>query len=96
MARTEKLSVTLTEEQIAALESAVAAGEYATTSDILREAVDDWQRKRADSRTDAERLGRLWDAGIASGSAGPVDFQAVRREAQARLATARKARGDAD
>jgi len=35
--------------------------------------------------TDIERLRRLWDAGIASGSAGDVDFPALRAEARKRL-----------
>jgi len=35
--------------------------------------------------TDIERLRSLWDAGIASGSAGEVDFLALRAEARKRL-----------
>lgn len=35
--------------------------------------------------TDIEHLRRLWDAGIASGSAGDVDFPALRAEARKRL-----------
>lgn len=35
--------------------------------------------------TDIERLRSLWDAGIASGSAGDVDFPALRAEARKRL-----------
>ena len=46
MASVEKLSVALTNEQVSALKAAVDAGEYATTSEIVREAVRDWQLKR--------------------------------------------------
>ncbi|HEX5846662.1 MAG TPA: ribbon-helix-helix domain-containing protein [Rhodoplanes sp.] len=46
MAGIEKISVALTTEQVAALKAAVEAGEYATTSEILREAVREWQLKR--------------------------------------------------
>jgi antitoxin ParD1/3/4 len=42
----EKVSVALTREQVAALEAAVEAGEYATTSEIVREALREWQFKR--------------------------------------------------
>jgi antitoxin ParD1/3/4 len=95
MAKTEMPSVTLTDDQIAALEAAVATGEYATTGDALRDAIGAWQRERDTRRTEAERIGRLWDAGVASGSAGPVDLQAARQDARTRLAAARKAAGDA-
>lgn len=96
MARSDIASVTLTEDQVAALEAAVATGEYATTDDALRDAIDTWQRERDNRRAEADQIGRLWDAGVASGPAGQIDFQATRRDAQARLATARKAAGDAD
>ncbi|WP_316159971.1 ribbon-helix-helix domain-containing protein [Bradyrhizobium sp. SZCCHNRI20481] len=43
MASVEKLSVALTSEQVSALKTAVESGEYATTSEIVREAVRDWQ-----------------------------------------------------
>jgi len=40
------MSVALTSEQVAALKAAVEAGEYATTSEIVREAIRDWRLKR--------------------------------------------------
>ena len=46
MASVEKVSVALTNEQVSALKAAVDSGEYATTSEIVREAVRDWQLKR--------------------------------------------------
>ena len=42
----QKVSVALTSEQVFSLKAAVDAGEYATTSEIVREAVRDWQFKR--------------------------------------------------
>jgi antitoxin ParD1/3/4 len=42
----QKVSVALTGEQITTLNAAVATGEYATTSEIVREAIRDWQFKR--------------------------------------------------
>jgi len=56
MPEIKKVSVALTGEQISALKAAVAAGEYATTSEIVREAIRDWQHKREARR---EELGRL-------------------------------------
>lgn len=85
MSNIEKVSVALTSEQVEALKSAVDSGEYATTSDIVREAVLDWQLKRQLNDADISRLRELWDEGIASGSAGDVDFPALRAEARKRL-----------
>jgi antitoxin ParD1/3/4 len=87
----EKLSIALTGEQAAAIRSAVETGEYATTSEAIREAVRDWQMKRELRQEDIKRLRQLWDEGRASGSSGPVDMDGLRREARQRLEQARKA-----
>jgi antitoxin ParD1/3/4 len=85
MANIEKVSVALTGEQVSALKAAVEAGEYATTSEIVREAVRDWQLKRELRQEDIKRLRQMWDAGIASGSAGELEMKKLRREVRERL-----------
>jgi len=57
----QKVSVALTGEQLAALKAAVEAGEYATTSEIVREAIRDWQFKHELRQEDVRRLRQLWD-----------------------------------
>jgi len=47
----------------------VETGEYATTSEIVREAIRDWQFKRELRQEDLSRLRQMWDQGNASGSA---------------------------
>lgn len=96
MAGIEKISVALTAEQVAALRAAVDAGEYATTSEIVREAVRDWQLKRELRKEDINRLRELWDRGLASGSAGRVNMRELRDQARARLKGTAKAIGDGD
>jgi antitoxin ParD1/3/4 len=90
----QKVSVALTGEQVAALEAAVEAGEYATTGEIVREALRDWQFKQELRRKDVERLRRLWDEGKASGPAEPLDSGELRKEARRRLAEIQKAQAD--
>jgi antitoxin ParD1/3/4 len=85
MPEIQKVSVALTGEQIGALKAAVATGEYATTSEIVREAIRDWQFKRELRMEDLKRLRQLWDEGKASGATTPVDFDNARREARLRL-----------
>ena len=56
MPEVQKVSISLTGEQIFALKAAVEAGEYATTSEIVREAIRDWQFKRELRQEDLKRL----------------------------------------
>jgi antitoxin ParD1/3/4 len=83
----QKVSIALTGEQIGVLKAAVEAGEYATTSEIVREAIRDWQFKRELRQEDLRRLRQLWDQGKTS-AATPADFDNARREARQRLAMA--------
>jgi antitoxin ParD1/3/4 len=47
--------------------------------------MQDWQAKQGPQQEDINRLRKLWDKGIASGSAGKIDFVALRAEARLRL-----------
>ena len=53
MQNVEKISITMTSDMLRAIRESVAAGEYASTSEALRDAVRIWQRQRSE---DAERL----------------------------------------
>ncbi len=81
----QKVSVALTGEQLAALKAAIEAGEYATTSEIVREAIRDWQFKRELRQEDIKRLRRLWDEGKASGPPELFDIERTLAAAKARL-----------
>lgn len=67
MAKVEKVSVALTAEMASMLREAVAAGEYASASEVVREALRDWRQRRRQRERAVEELGRLWDAGLGSG-----------------------------
>ena len=81
----QKVSVALTVEQLAVVKAAVATGEYATTSEIIREAIRDWQYKRELRQEDVNRLRGLWDEGKASGPSKPFDIEQTIAAAKARL-----------
>ena len=53
MNNAEKVSVTMAREQMQAIRERVEAGEFATVSEAMRDAVRVWQRQRIE---DAERL----------------------------------------
>jgi antitoxin ParD1/3/4 len=57
----EKLSISLTSSQLQLVEEAVQTGDYASSSEVIREALREWKAKRL--------LGRLWDEGVVSGDA---------------------------
>lgn len=88
MAKVEKVSVALTPEMAAAARDATEAGEYASTSEVVREAMRDWMRRRAERAAAVDDLRRLWDAGLASGE--PIDgeeaFARIRERLEARTA----------
>ena len=90
-----KVSIALTAEQIGVLKAAVDAGEYATTSEIVREAIRDWQFKRELRQEDIQRLRQMWDQGKASGKAKQVDLVGLRQEARQRLTKMTRTRRNA-
>jgi antitoxin ParD1/3/4 len=90
MPEVQKISIALTAEQIGALKAAVETGEYATTSEIVREALRDWQFKRELRQEDLRRLRQLWDQGKASGNANRIVFDDARRQARMRLANSKE------
>jgi antitoxin ParD1/3/4 len=85
MPEIQKVSIALTGEQVAALKAAVETGEYATTSEAIREALRDWQWKRELRGEDLKRLRESWQQGKASGPAVPLDLAETRNEARRRL-----------
>ena len=70
----QKVSVALTGEQVSALKAAVETGEYATTSEAIREALREWQWKRELRVEEINRLRELWREGKASGEAIRIDL----------------------
>ena len=69
----------------AMVRQAVTSGDYASASEVVREALRDWWIKRAVDRELAEELRRLWEEGLASGPAEPLDMAAIKQEARRRL-----------
>jgi antitoxin ParD1/3/4 len=47
MADVERLTVTMPAEMLAVVKAAVSDGDYASTSEVIREALRDWKIKRA-------------------------------------------------
>jgi antitoxin ParD1/3/4 len=66
MAKLERITVTMPEEMAAKLRAAVEAGEYATTSEVVREALRRWAEKQERREQELDRLRAM----IAEGEKG--------------------------
>jgi antitoxin ParD1/3/4 len=70
----EKISVALPSEMVVQLRHAVDRGEYASSSEIVREALRDWNSKRKLQQQGIKELRKLWQQAIDSGnSTVPVE-----------------------
>ena len=46
MSKVEKISIALTDEMLASVREAVASGDYASSSEVIRHALRDWKGRR--------------------------------------------------
>ena len=77
MAEIERLTITLPAELAAIVKGAVAGGDYASTSEVVRAALRNWKIKRASQIQELAALKLDIDKGLADVAAGRVkDFDA--------------------
>ena len=75
MGHVDKRSITLSQELATAVDEAVAAGEYASASEVVRDALRLWKQRRDLYGYTLEELRALIQEGIDSGpavDAGPI------------------------
>lgn len=85
MSNVEKVSVALTTEMVAVVRQAVESGEYASNSEIVREALRDWKLKRAFQQQEIEEIRRLWNEGLNSGPSRFASMAEIKAEARRRF-----------
>jgi antitoxin ParD1/3/4 len=86
MAVAEKLSIALTPELTADIREVVATGEYASTSEVIRDALRTWKEVRLGRAAAVDGLRRLWDAGVDSGEDAVLDAEDIKARGRERLA----------
>ena len=69
MSKIERLSIALTPELAAVVRDAVQSGDYASTSEVIRDALRAWTHKRDDRAATIAHYRQLWEEGLASGVA---------------------------
>lgn len=74
MASVDKISIALPPEMVTLVRQAVETGEYASSSEVVRDALRDWTQKRSLRQQGVEELRQVWRQAIEDRTPGiPVD-----------------------
>lgn len=87
----ERMTITMPAEMAETLRRLVETGEYASTSEVVREALRDWTRARDAERRELDELRAAIRAGLDSGSGIPAEE--VFAELRARYAARGETKG---
>ncbi len=85
MPTVEKICIALTPELAALVREAVDGGEYASSSEVIRDALRDWKHKRALQEEQKAEIRRLWYEGLESGPGRFHSIGDIKAEAKARF-----------
>jgi antitoxin ParD1/3/4 len=70
MTTAEKISIALPPEMVHIVRSAVATGEYASSSEVIRDALRDWTYKRNLRQQGVTELRRVWQEALNDKTSG--------------------------
>lgn len=90
MPTVEKICVALSKDLAAVVRQAVESGEYASSSEVVRDALRDWKLKKALQQKQIDELRLLWNEGIKSGESRFSNMGEIIQEAQNRLHSTRE------
>lgn len=79
MGKVEKISVALTPELATIVREAVSSGDYASTSEVMRDALRGWREARAEREKATATLRTLIGDGLRSGPAEPLSMEEIKR-----------------
>lgn len=77
-----RMTVVVPEPMAETIHAAIAAGEYASASEVVRDAMRLWNERRAFRAEELRLLRDAWDKGKTSGIAGSLDMKAIIAEAR--------------
>jgi antitoxin ParD1/3/4 len=78
-----KLTVSLTSQLARLVREAVTAGDYASTSELIQDALGLWAMEQTTHDGAAIKLRKLSEEGLSSGESAPLDMEAIKRRARA-------------
>jgi antitoxin ParD1/3/4 len=74
MATLEKISIALPPEVVAIVRRAVESGEFASSSEVVRDALHEWTQRRSQRQKGLDELSGLWRQALEDKNPGaPVD-----------------------
>jgi len=73
MSTIERMTITIPADMVAVLKEAVATGDYATTSEVVRDALREWKLRRAIQLQEITTPKADIDQGLADVAAGRVE-----------------------
>ena len=85
------ISISLTPELVGLIKTKVESGRYASTSEVVREALRLLERSDARETEVTAGLRRAWNEGVVSGDAGALDFADIKDEGRRVLAATARA-----
>lgn len=85
MSTVRKVSIALPAEMVSLVRKAVAGGQYASTSEVVREALRDWKDKQERKAITIKELRRMVREGLDSGPGRYASMDDIKAEAQRRL-----------
>ncbi len=85
MSKIQKISVSLPLVMTNLINDAVISGDYVSTSEVIREALRDWKKKRLIQLQNIDEIKKLWQEGLESGSGQFKNIEAIKQEARKRL-----------
>jgi antitoxin ParD1/3/4 len=80
------LNVSLTEELVSFVRTKVRSGRYASSSEVVREALRMMEKAEETEAQKLRWLGEAWREGEASGDFAATDSDDIKRQGRARLA----------
>ncbi len=86
MSTVQKISIALPPKMAANLKKAVAKGGYSSTSEVVREALRDWDEKQMRKAAQLKKLREMIQEGIDCGIAEDFSMEDVKRQGRERLA----------
>jgi antitoxin ParD1/3/4 len=92
MSKIERMTVVFPEPMAEQIRAAVDAGEYESTSEVVRDAVRLWNGRRELRAHERDALRQAWIAGKSSGISGRYDMSQLLKEAKAEKPRGRKRR----
>ena len=91
MSKVTKISIALTTELNELVQNAVSSGSYASASEVVREALRDWEKIQESRLLLDHELLRLWNEGLSSGPGRYNSMDEIIAESKRRLALKKSA-----